>query len=256
LSRGLQVLASYSWSHSIDTGSAGSIGNGSNALTGLNPNLNKGASDFDIRNAFSTGLTYDVPAPERNASAHRILRGWSTENIIQARSAPPVNVYYGDFYELSNGFDTNVRPDIVAGQPFYLYGSQYPGGKVLNPAAFTSPPLDPTTGIPVSQGNLPRNALRGFGLTQWDFAIHREFPIHESLKLQFRAEMFNVLNHPNFGPPSGNLGGPGALNPQFGQSTQMLGESLAGGNLGSGAFDPLYQLGGPRSIQFGLKLLF
>ena len=84
------------------------------------------------------------------------------------------------------------------------------------------------TGFPVSQGNLPRNALRGFGLTQWDFAVHREFPIHESLKLQFRAEMFNVLNHPNFGPPVGDLGYPGALNPQFGQSIQMLGQSLAG----------------------------
>jgi hypothetical protein len=81
--------------------------------------------------------------------------------------------------------------------------------------------------------------------------VHREFPIHESLKLQFRAELFNVLNHPNFGPPDGNL-----TDPQFGQSTATLGRSLSGGNLGSGAFDPLYQLGGPRSIQFGLKLSF
>ena len=258
LSRGLQALASYSWSHSLDTASAGSVGSGSNALTGLNPNLNRGPSDFDIRNAFSTGLTYDVPAPNRNAFAHAVLRGWSTDNIVQARSAPPVDVYYSQLGVLSNGFATNTRPDVVAGQPFYLYGPTYPGGKAFNPAAFTSPPLDPATGSPVSEGNLPRNALRGFGLTQWDFAVHREFPIHESLKLEFRAEMFNVVNHPNFGPPLGDLGFPGALNPQFGQSTQMLGQSLGGGNLGlgSGAFDPLYQVGGPRSIQFALKLLF
>jgi hypothetical protein len=256
LSHGLQVLSSYSWSHSLDTGSAGSIGSGSNALSGLNANSNRGRSDFDIRNAFSTGLTYEIPAPKGNAFATAILRGWSTENIIQARSAPPVDVYYGDFGELSNGFFTNSRPDVVTGQPFYLYGPQYPGGKAFNPAAFTSPPLDPTTGLPISQGNLPRNALRAFGAAQWDFAVHREFPIHESLKLQFRAEMFNVLNHPNFGPPVGNLGSPSLINPQFGQSIQMLGRSLAGGSLGSGAFDPLYQLGGPRSIQFGLKLLF
>ena len=104
LSRGLQALASYSWSHSIDTASAGSIGSGSNALSALNSNVNRGPSDFDIRNAFSTGLTYDVPAPKGNAFAHAILRGWSTENIIQARSAPPVNVYYSGFGELSNGF--------------------------------------------------------------------------------------------------------------------------------------------------------
>lgn len=256
LSRGLQALAFYSWSHSIDTASAGSLGSGSNALSALNSNVNRGPSDFDVRNAFSAGLTYDVPASESNALAHAILRGWSTDNIIQARSAPPVNVYYSGFTYLSNGFYSSVRPDIVVGQPFYLYGPQYPGGKAFNPAAFTSPPLNPTTGLPVSQGNLPRNALRGFGMSQWDFAVHREFPIHESLKLQFRAEMFNVLNHPNFGPPVGDLQSPTAINPQFGLSTQMLGQSLAGGNLGSGAFDPLYQLGGPRSIQFGLKLLF
>ena len=257
LSRGLQALASYSWSHSIDTGSAGSSGSGSNALSALNSNANRGASSFDVRSAFSTGLTYDVPAPKGNAFAKAALRGWSTENIIQARSAPPVDVYYSYLYALSNGFVTNPRPDVVTGQPFYLYGSQYPGGKAFNPAAFTSPPIDPTTGFPVRQGNLPRNALRGFGATQWDFAVHREFPIHELLKLQFRAEMFNVLNHPNFGPPVGDLQSPSAINPQFGQSAQMLGRSLAGGaGLGTGAFDPLYQLGGPRSIQFGLKLSF
>jgi hypothetical protein len=274
LSRGLQALASYSWSHSIDTASAGSPGSGSNALPALNSNVNRGPSDFDIRNAFSSGLTYDVPAPKSNTFANAMLRGWATENIIQARSAPPVDIYYSGLGELSNGFFGNVRPDVVAGQPLYLYGSQCadvlvaplvlsgepvpscPGGKGFNPAAFTSPPLDPTTGLPVRQGNLPRNALRGFGLTQWDFAVHREFPIRESLTLQFRAEMFNVLNHPNFGPPVGDLGYPGVLNPQFGQAMQMLGQSLAGGNLGSGAFDPLYQLGGPRSIQLGLKLLF
>jgi hypothetical protein len=63
--------------------------------------------------------------------------------------------------------------------------------------------------------------------------------------------MFNVLNHPNFGQPTGDIN-----NSQFGQSTQMLGGSLGGGNLGGGGFDPLYQIGGPRSIQLALKLNF
>jgi hypothetical protein len=267
LSRGLQALASYSWSHSLDTASAGSAAIGSNALSALNSDVNRGSSAFDVRNALSIALTYDVPAPQGNIFARAILRGWSTENIIQAQSAPPVNVFYGNFGSLANSlFSTSPRPDIVSGQALYLSGPHYPGGKALNPAAFTSPPLapsgcDPAVDFPCSptrQGNLPRNGLRGFGSAQWDFAVHREFPIHESLKLQFRAELFNVLNHPNFGPPDGNLGGPdpASANPKFGQSTQMLGQSLAGGNLGSGAFDPLYQLGGPRSIQFGLKLTF
>src|SRR5260370_21358506 len=181
-----------------------------------------------------------VPAPKGNAFSTAFLRGWSTENIIQARSAPPVDLYFR-LFELSTGFFTKPRTDIVAGKPFYLSGPQYPGGKAFNPAAFTSPPLTPPGCVPgvnfpcfpTRQGDLPRNALRGFSSAQWDFAVHREFSIHESLKLQFRAEMFNVLNHPNFGPPVGNLGLPGALNPQFGQSIQMLGQSRARGNLGS-----------------------
>ena len=265
LSHGLQALSSYTWSHSIDTASASSIGSGSNALTALSANVNRGPSDFDIRNALSLALTYDLPAPNINHLSNAILRGWSTENIFQARSAPPVDIYYDAYSELSNGFVTDVRPDVVVpGKPFYLYGMACiaelgppcAGGKGFNPSAFMSPPIDPTTELPTRQGNLPRNALRGFGAYQWDFAVHRDFPIHEAVKLQFRAEMFNVLNHPNFGQPSGDLGEPMALNPQFGQSLNMLGQSLAGGNVGAGAFDPLYQFGGPRSIQFALKLFF
>jgi Carboxypeptidase regulatory-like domain/TonB dependent receptor len=264
LSGGLQVLASYTWSHSIDTASAGSVGNGSNELSALSPNVNRGPSDFDRRNAFSIALTYDVPSPRWNAFASALLGGWSTENVVQAQSSPPVDVSYSGFSQLSDGFGTNPRPDLVAGQPFYLYGPQYPGGKALNAAAFTAPPLTPAGCVPgidipclpARQGNLSRNALRGFGATQWDFGIHRDFPIRESVKLQFRAEVFNLLNHPNFGPPVGNLNLPSSINPQFGLSTQMLGQSLSGGFVGAGAFDPLYQLGGPRSIQLALKLFF
>jgi hypothetical protein len=256
LSYGLQVLTSYTWAHSIDTASASSLGNASNALTALNPNVNRGPSDFDIRNDFSLALTYDVPTPTRNVFTKALLHGWSTENVFQVRSAPPVDVFYSVFGQLSSGFTTNVRPNVVTGQPFYLFGN-FPGGKAFNPNAFASPPLDPTTGLPATQGNLSRNALRGFGAYQWDFAVHRDFPIHESVKLQFRAEMFNVLNHPNFGQPDGDLGDPMALNPQFGQSTQMLGQSLSGQfGVGAGGFNPLYQIGGPRSIQLALKLSF
>ena len=128
LSRGLRALASYSWSHSLDTGSAGSLGSGSNALSALNSSVNRGPSDFDVRNAFSMALTYDVPVPRSNAFATAILRGWSTESIIQARSAPPIDVYYGNFGLLSNGFFTNVRPMSSPEQLFYLYGPKYPGG--------------------------------------------------------------------------------------------------------------------------------
>jgi hypothetical protein len=130
----------------------------------------------------------------------------------------------------------------------------------FNPAAFTPPPIDPNTGNPFRQGDLGRNALRGFGAFQWDFALHRDFPIRDQWKLQFRAELFNVLNHPNFAPPVGALGGPQSLNPQFGQSQLILAQKLCGsqysGSVGNGSLSSLYELGAPRSIQFALKVMF
>jgi Carboxypeptidase regulatory-like domain/TonB dependent receptor len=260
LSRGLQALASFTWAHSIDTGSAGSAAVLSNVLVpSVNANANRGPSDFDIRHAFSAGFTYDLPARSGHSLVTAILGRWSVQNILQVRSAPPVDVSDGNFFEFNRGFTGDIRPDMVQKQPFYLYGLNCatkrqvptcPGGKGLNPAAFTDPPTDPGTGNPLRQGNLPRNALRGFGATQWDFAVHREFPLHESMTLQFRAEMFNTLNHPNFGPPNASFGAGG-----FGLSSKVLSNSL-NQNLGGGAFSSLYQIGGPRSIQFALKLVF
>jgi hypothetical protein len=275
LSHGLQALSSYTWSHSIDTASAGSFGNTANSLVaGGSPNANRGPSDFDIRNTFSVGVTYEVPVPKINGFTNAILRGWSLQTFIVARSAPPVDVSDISFSFFDNGSFADIRPDVVPGQSFYVIGAQCaavlgsvcPGGRGFNPAAFQDPPTSPAgcnpaidfPCNPARQGNLGRNALRGFGATQWDFAVHRDFPLRESLKLQFRAEMFNVLNHPNFGPPGGSFlsapnGGPCC---GFGVSTQMLGQSLGGGNVGGGGLNPLYQIGGPRSVQFALKLLF
>lgn len=253
--QGLQVLASYSYAHSIDEGSAGSAyGNFANLLAqGLSPDANRGPSDFDIRHAFSAGLTYDIPVPNANAVVRDLLGGWSTENFILARSAVPVNIQDIDFSQINGAFAA-IRPDVVPGQPLYLYGSQYPGHKAFNPAAFMSPPTSTSPGVPLRQGNLGRNALRGFGATQWDFAVHRTIPVHDTLKIQFRAELFNVLNHPNFAPPLPYFGFGG-----FGVSTEMLGQYLSGGfgsSASAGALSPLYQLGGPRSIQVALKLIF
>jgi hypothetical protein len=253
LSKGLQALASYTWAHSIDDGSAASYGVTSNIHSpAAAAGSNRGPSGFDIRHTFSAALTYDIPSTKINAALEQVLQGWSIDNVVQARSAPPLDVLDSQ-YILSyfDGINAAVRPDLLPGMPVYLYGSQYPGGKAINPVAFTHPPLDPITHQPVRNGNLPRNYFRGFGAVQWDFAVHRNFPIYERLGLQFRAEMFNVLNHPNFGSPSNLFGASG-----FGLSNQMLAQSLNNNNLGSGALSPLYQIGGPRSIQLALKLQF
>ncbi len=266
LSHGVQALTSYTWSHSIDTGSAGSIGVVSNAGLPSVSGSNRGPSDFDIRHTFSAGVTYDIPALKINALTNAVLGGWSLENIVQVRSAPPVDItYLPAFFSFANGIYGDVRPDLVPGQPLYLYGAECasifqatqdlaprescPGGRGFNPSAFTAPATYPT-----GQGTTPRNFLRGFSAAQWDFAIHRQFKLSDSLKLQFRAEMFNLLNHPNLGPLSGQFGnGQG-----FGLSTAMLGRSFSDnlGGAGSGGFSSLYQIGGPRSVQLALKLAF
>jgi hypothetical protein len=215
----------------------------------VNSNANRGPSDFDIRNTASVAITYDIPTPGAPKLATAFLRGWSLEQIFQIRSAPPINLYDSTFSGLFNAL-TEVRPDVVVGTAFYLYGSQFPGGKAFNAAAFVPPPVD-SSGNALRQGDLSRNALRGFGAWQWDLALHRNFPIRERLQLQFRAELFNVLNHPNFGPQISDI-----ASPEFGVSTAVLSQSLNQQGMGGGGFNPLYQLGGPRSIQLALKLIF
>jgi hypothetical protein len=93
------------------------------------------------------------------------------------------------------------------GLPLELHDDSYPGGKVFNDAAFTPAPAG-------QHGNLGRNVLRGSGASQADIAVQRRFHVTNGVDLVLRAEMFNVLNHANFGSPSGDLS-----SPLFGRST-------------------------------------
>jgi hypothetical protein len=103
---------------------------------------------------------------------------------------------------------------------------------------------------PVS-GNLGRNVVRAFPLQELDFSVHRDFPIREQIRLRFQADMFNVVNHPSFGPEGATVNGT-----TFGATTNMANSAL-GANNGSGAgFNPIFNTGGPRNFQFALKLFF
>jgi Carboxypeptidase regulatory-like domain len=241
LSHGLQGLVSYTWSHSIDIASTDAFANYLNTPGFVaDPHVDRGDSDFDIRNSFTAGVTYNLPTPGWNSIAHTVLRNWSVDGFILARSAPPVNVIGG--IDFAGGTALYPRPNLVPGVPTVLYGSEYPGGKILNGAAFTPPPEG-------QQGDFGRNVLRAYGATQADLAFQRQFHFTERLQLRFRGEFFNILNRPNFGPPTNSL-----TSPLFGYSTQTLASSLAGAD-GAG-FNPLYQIGGPRSIQLAAKILF
>jgi hypothetical protein len=242
LSWGLQGLTSYTLSHSIDNSSTDAFANYLNTPGSLgNPNLDRGNSDFDIRHAFTAGLTYDLPALRSQQVVNAIIGAWSLDGFILARSAPPVDVVGGIFF--AAGTALYPRPNVVAGVPLVLYGPGYPGGKVFNSAAFTAPPVG-------QQGNFGRNVLRGFDASQADVGVQRNFRVAEKLQLRFRAEFFNILNHPNFGSPNNSL-----TSPLFGRSTQTLANSLGSGGA-NGGLNPLYQIGAPRSIQLAMKLQF
>lgn len=249
LSRGLQALAYYAFAHSIDNASSDSISYTPAQIA--NPQIDRGNSDFDVRHSATGALTYDVPSLFKAIIAQAIFSNWSIDDFVTARSALPVDIIAST--SVVDGVQFNARPDLAPGVPLYLYGSQYPGGKILNNTpnqggiGCTGPFCSPATG---QQGNFGRNVLRGFGAWQDDLTIRRQFHFTEKVSLQFRAEFFNIFNHPNFGPPTNTLS-----SPLFGQSTQTLANSLGTGGI-SGGFNPLYQIGGPRSIQLALKLQF
>ncbi len=211
-------------------------------LFNVNPNnFDRGNSDFDIRHSFTMGLTYDLPFRGSQEILKAVTSGWSLDSFVFARSAPTVDIVGASFS--ANGVRLDARPNVVPGVPRELFGSQYPGGKIFNRAAFTAAP----TG---TQGNFGRNVLRGFGAWQADVGLQRQFQLTDKIGLRFRSEFFNIFNHPNFGNPVSLL-----TSQLFGRSTQTLANSLGSGGA-NGGFNPLYQIGGPRSIQFALKLQF
>lgn len=250
-SKGFQALASYTWAHSIDIVSGDSFN--STPANGFDPRQDRGSSDFDVRHAFNGAFTYDIPAA-RVGEFSKVLANWSVDAIVTARTAAPVNVTWS----IPTPFGTQtVRPDLVQGIPLYLDDPNVPGGRRFNNRQVPIPGNpNPQVGpflrsTEARQGTLGRNALRGFPLWQLDLSVRRQFNLTDRIYAQFRSEFFNILNHPNFADPSGSLTNLST----FGVSTAMFGRSLGTTGL-SGGFNPLYQVGGPRSIQLSLKIGF
>jgi outer membrane receptor protein involved in Fe transport len=224
--KGLQALASYTWSHAID------IGSQSTELV-----LQRGNADFDVRQNLEAGISWDIPSIRVSRWQRDLTNGWGLDARLIDHSAYPITLGGTTVTDPTTGAEYNSGLNLVPSMPVYLHGSQYPGGKALNPAAFSLPTAD-------LAGDAPRNFARAFGATQMNLAVRRNFPLHEGLALQFRAETFNLLNHPNFGYVD-----PTYTDATFGQATQTLNASL-------GTMASQYQQGGPRSMQFALRLNF
>jgi hypothetical protein len=230
LYRGLQTLVSYTWSHSIDDASSN--------LAGFTTLL-RARSDFDIRHNLQAAVTYKTPKLESSPMIAALMNDWGLDLRFQCRTALPVNITGNEAFNPGTGMLLQYQPDRVPGQRLYLYDSEYPGGKVINYSAFELT----ANGV---QGDLPRNYVSGFNLIQLDTAITRDIPVRDLFHLQFRAEAFNIFNHPMFGPIYNSLSFYGPS--QFGHAYNTANTE---GNLNS-----LYQSGGPRSLQISLKASF
>ncbi len=253
----IALEANYTWSHEID--------DLVNVFSGwsdpYNPNVDRGSGDWDVRHNLTASLVYSAPFLKGSNSLVRgVLGGWQTSSIIQARSGLPENITL-----ISGFFGNPMRPDVVSGQAPYLANINWPN-QSYNINAFTvEPNYNGNPGDVI--GTEGRNSLRGPAFFQWDFSAMKNFPITERFKLQFRADLFNILNHPNFTNPDGGIctaltapvttSGPGcapsltdpsgqSLNHNFGRVGQTIADA-DGTQIG---------IGTARQVQFSLKLIF
>jgi hypothetical protein len=235
VSERLHALFSYTWSHALDNASNDVVAGLSNTvISGL---TDYASSDFDVRHSLSGAIAFTVPRTVKSGIASLLTEDWSIDAAIVARSGFPFNEMVRSTSPDPGGY-VSSRPDRVSGQPSWIANSSAGGDKSLNPLAFSIPAT-------VRQGTEGRNDIRGFGLTQVDASLARKFPLTDRIAIQFRADAFNALNHPNFtNPPAQPEAGPSYL-----RSQQML-------NQGLGGLNALFQEGGPRSLQLSLKVLF
>jgi hypothetical protein len=205
--------------------------------------MTRGNSDLDVRHNLQLVLSWDEHRLSGNWARKFFFGGWGADVRFTARSAFPVNLMGNLFSDPGTGERYYSGVDLIPDRPLYLHGSEYPGGHIFNGGPTVS---NPAFDLPAGSaaGNAPRNLLRGFGDFQFNAGILREIHLHHSLILQFRAESFNFSNHPDLG-----FIDPVLSNALFGQAKLLLNQSF-------GPAGPLYEPGGPRSLQFSVRLHF
>jgi|HubBroStandDraft_1064217.scaffolds.fasta_scaffold00102_10 outer membrane receptor protein involved in Fe transport len=239
-SHGLSFLASYTWSHSIDdvssfniTGSAAQDIAGENDLAQDPFDLaaERGRSMFDSRQRFVLSYQWFLPWLQHSSNWYgKVLGSWQLNGIFTAMSGTPFTVYDSNDPSLQGqapeitGFSAN-RPNVI-GNP---NSAPRTAAEWFNVGAFQQLQPDPLGRFEVF-GDEGRNAVQGPGYVNWDFSAFKNITLTESKELQFRGELFNVLNHVNFRLPVSDI-----ESPTFGQIQQDV---------------------GPRVIQVALKFLF
>lgn len=257
-SQGFMFVANYTFGKVLDIVTDGGLqdyfnvagygvsGNYSGVVDINNRRLDRGPSEFDVRHRFTFSSLWDLPSPSAdNAALRKVLGGWQLNSIISLQSGRPFSVVCGlawfDGCDFNMDGLENDRPNDPGNIPRGGFSNAQLAGGVFGSDYATAvstfcpnglvPFFAGTPCVPVGEnGTLGKNSFRGPGFYSVDFAIFKNTDITERVKLQFRAEMFNLFNHANLFNPDGNLG-----DPNFGRSLAAF---------------------APRQIQFGLKFLF
>jgi len=222
-SHGLSAILGYTWSHAIDDVPL-EFGGGATGPQPQDPRniaAERGNSIIDMRHRLTLSYTWELPFGKGKAMLNRggiadwVLGGWQTNGILTAQTGLP----FSAVLQTSTTNGTGSRPNGI-GPVTYPHTLQ----QWFTPSAFTTP-------APYTYGNLGRNTLFGPGRVNWDMSLFKNFVIREQMRFEFRAEAFNIFNHPQFGLPNQNIG-----NAQVGQITSTVGN--------------------PRQLQMGLRFQF
>jgi hypothetical protein len=252
LSRGLQFNASYTWSKSLDYNSLNS--QGVVVQDSFNIRGDRGLSDFDVRHRFVVSAIYEIPL-----RGNRLVEGWQVSTITQLQSGNPVNILAGNPLAIAGtslgalniasftGLAT-LRPDVIGPVEKIGERTQWFSNAVCDPRDPRGCPAGAVFALPVSIvngaarfhfGNLGRNVIIGPGFANTDFSLLKTTKITETVRAQFRAEVFDIFNRANFGQP-GRIAQVGSTN--FGVITNTR--------------FPTGDFGSSRQIQLALKLIF
>jgi hypothetical protein len=270
---GITSGLNYVYSKSLDNSSDGEdfVVNAAQPQDSNRPNLEKGPSNFNIPHRLTWVFSYTLP--KMGGSMQLLKNGWAFDSTVSLQSGQPFTLNYNCEDDFSGGGDCFDRPDVVS--PI-VYHKRDPAN-YIDLTAFAMP-CD-YNGLGVSgfasdcvpgtrhYGNLGRNSLVGPTYKQWDFALYKDTAIGERMRVQFRAEFFNLLNHPNFSSPllpafiadpASNLGACKCGFQANAAGTREVGNGgyqiTATGDVGIG--NPFLGGGGPRGIQLAVKFIF
>jgi hypothetical protein len=268
-------VAGYTYSHGLDdVGANWDFGAGSGLpQDGNHPQREYASSDYDMRHRFTLSVTYAIPGPK---SFGHLLEGWQLNSIVSLYGAQPWGPidagtdisHTGEAVDRWNfsGNPSDFKPTRSTGIPWYdgvknpfpaaclaqattpaLLASLNAFGCYAEGNSVMTPPAGGTF------GTMGRNTFRDFGFRNVDFSAMKNFRFGERLNMQFRAEFFNIFNHPNFANPFGGQNGWGHNDPSV-PGAGGFGCSCATPDVA--ASNPVIGSGGSRAVQLGLKLIF